>query len=270
MYASLNNSIYREIPFTDSVEEILSYKTTIHGSFPDLRFSYISLIEMTVPYIVTTGERVLIFSTEFPNGAEEIIGTVVDNLNGTWTAQFTGVYTVIPSVVYDYPIALGSYPVLETQAAEGESRLLFNDETLTYVSGTVTEFVGTSLLPGLLKVGDEMTITYNDTTEDLTDVVTLTNVSMSGTGTYTYTCTFDEIDYDAIGGLVLDRSHVNVVSDAVRSGDPTLPGYTVTYEEQLSPTDVDNPWNLLQRQITSPINWTITEPMTLDYSSKIK
>ena len=268
MYASLNNSIYREIPFTDSVEEILSYKTTIHGSLPDLRFSYISLIEMTVPYIVTTGERVLIFSTEFPNGAEEIIGTVVDNGNSTWTAQFTGVYTVIPDVVYDYPIALGSYPVLETQTAEGESRLLFEDTSLTYVSATTTEFVGTSLLPGLLKIGDDMTVLVAAVEE----VVTLTDVTMSGSGTYTYTCTFSAASatLDASNAVILDRSHVNTVSDAVRSGDPTLPGYTLTYEEQLSPTDVNNPWLLLQRQITSPINWTITEPMTLDYSAKIK
>ncbi len=270
MYASLNNSIYREQPFTQAGTELLTYKTTLHGSLPDLQPSYISLTEITASYLLTEGERILLFSpTEFPNGAEEIVGVVVDNLNGTWTAQLTSVYTEIPTSAYDYPLNLDSYPQITSQEEIDANRLIFQDQVLTYVSGTDVEFVGTNMRGGMLEVGDTIEVTYNDTVDDITESVTITSVTETGAGPTTYTCGFDALPYDVEpdDGTIPNRSHTNTVDDAVRSGDPTLPGYTIYYDEQLNPMNSVT-WMIVQRQITSPINWTITEPMVLDYSTK--
>ena len=93
-------------------------------------------------------------------------------------------------------------------------------EVLTKVSSTLTEFVGTNAISGLLTTGDSIQV------DGTTDVV-CSNVVESGTGPYTYTCTIPTQATAPTSAKVLDRSITTTeASDVYNSGTNN---FTKTY-----------------------------------------
>ncbi|RKX87228.1 MAG: hypothetical protein DRP58_03240 [Spirochaetes bacterium] len=267
MYASIDNSTYIESPVT--VADALTHEHTMTVSLPDLGIQSPSTIDFITSFAVVDGDPILVFSSEFPDGLQDVAGVVVDNLDGTWTVPFTAVLTQVPTFVYDNPSWSG-YPDVDVQGTDAVTRIIHSTETLTYVSATDIQFVGTSARAGMLRVGDTIASVYNDTVEDVPVTLTLTGVTEAGVEpSVTYTCDFAITPYalNAVNATIAARS--SLVPLAQVTGSTTGGNVTKVMNFSTTVTPGGEIWNFLSRRIVSPRGWNIIEPFVMDYTEEI-
>jgi len=264
MYASQDGSLYAEN--TQTVANALSHKHTITGTIPDLEAGAITLIDFLTSFLVVAGDEILAFSSEFPNGLKDIAGTVVDNLDGTWTVPFTAVLTVIPTTVHR-DLTATTAPIVATQSEQVAERIVTATETLTFVSATDIEFVGTSSRAGMLEVGDTINISDGVTPTP----VVLTSMVETGTAApYTYTCGYATAIVATINAYIPPRTVTQANISISRKNAPLASGgneFTIVTGTLVN--DGTKVWNAIGRSITANIGWTIDEPFTMDYTEKI-
>ena len=259
MIAAIPNSTYveNEIPITGP--DVYSAVSSVDVTMPDMNVTNGSTLGFTTTHPTLIDEAILIYNDEYPNGLETFALDAVEG-TGTW-------YVTIPlDVVLTFSITkatwIGAYPVITIQGTNSVDRLMPFAETLTFVSATDIEFVGTNNRAGLLKVGD--TIAISDGTTPT--AVVLTAVVESGSAPVTYTCTYAAAIVATVNATIPQRS-VTAGQVVSRSGDTAK--VTTSIEYNPSPNDLVPTWTFLQRKIVSPEGVEITEPLTLDYSQGI-
>lgn len=259
MYASIENSTYVENTVT--VNGALSHKHTMNATLPNLEAGSITTADFLTSFLVVDGDPILVFGAENVNGIEDVAGTVVDNLDGTWTVPFTATFISAPTSVHMLP-ALSDVPSLEVQAEVDDARIIMIEETLVFVSATDVQMVASTERSGMLSIGDTITISDGITPTD----VVLTSISEAGTiPAITLTMGYATSIIATSNATVAPRATEVTAISMLRANTPS----TDVVIKYANTVNVGQTWNRIARKIVSHINWTITEPLTMDYTEEI-
>jgi len=272
MYSAIDGSTYLENAITAPTQEVYTYQSTLKVSLQDAEASDITLLGFESTVVKGAGP-VVIISTEFPAG----LTTSVSGTSPDWLFAVEPALTVVPTKVYTNDTFDAAPVVLETVLETTADKCIFQDEILSFASATTTEFVGVNSNPGLVEIGDTLTIA--------TESVELTSATITGAGPYTYTLGFAATAVAETGNVtILNRLVPNAVASTSIEGLYAM----VQYEEITNPDFIPEPppeaqtngagvlitgpageRKVIKRKITSPAGYNIVEPFSLVYAQKI-
>jgi len=240
----------------------LSHRHTMVAQLPDFEATSISLTAFTTTTEILTGDDIIV-DTDGVEDKDTVLAAT-DNGDGTFTGTFADTErTETPTRVLG-GVTSDSVPILLVQGSDTEDRIMPFAQTLTFVSATLTEYVGSGEITNIVRVGDTISISDGVTPED---AVILTVVESGTAPAITYTITYEIAATITATEDVVVEGRASAVDTNVVSREEGSIDVTIEYVTSYNLTDVD--WNFISRTIQAKAGWVIAEPFTMYYTENI-